>query len=83
MFLVIDICISSKEIRAVVESGLGWNTAFFPNPAEIWLWQKFYRSWIVLPDLEKCAKVIPIQHFVQKSMALVITVCFVYRPAHK
>jgi len=33
-------------------SGSGRNPALFPNPAEIWLWQKSHRSRIVLPDLK-------------------------------
>ena len=40
--------------RAVPDfgSGSGWNLALFPNPAEIRLRQKSYRSRIVLADLK-------------------------------
>ena len=40
---------------------LYWTLAFFPNPAEIRFWRKFHWSRMLLPDLEKCAKLMPIQ----------------------
>ena len=60
--------VESSSMSGLLNVRLYWSPAmariwhFFPNLAEIRLWQKLHRNRIVLPDLEKCAKVIPIQH---------------------